>query len=379
MNNDKIIYVPTDKIKKISVDTFFDISKPPMVDGGDWDINNLKDIEKEFIVYTSLYKLINGEAEWEDTELYQYMVDYLHKGKPQWGCDTLEKCKNRKEYLLNLYEDIKNIGRIISREELKNKKGIRSKRSFMENDYIQVAIGRFGQILFAQNGSHRLCISKILGFKFVPVKVCRRHIEWENYRKHVFNVCNENWNGKTYQTLPHPDFDEIVPIHNDYRYDMVFDNTLLRNVKLLDIGSLFGNICYQAECDGFKCTAVEPSKIFSDVMKKLHAAMDMKYKIVESSVFALDDKKHDIIVAFNIFHHFLKSETMYNNLKKLLNELEYKEMFIEMHTRSEKQMIGAYKNYGEEEFCRFIIENSKNKSNFECVGKENDRKIYKIY
>lgn len=379
MNNDKIIYVPTNKIKYITEQTFFDIEKEPVVDGGNWDVEDLIDIEKDFMVYKSIDQIINKGANWENTELYDYIVENMNYGSIKWACDTLEKCKNRGQYLLNLYDDVKLTGRIMPSEELRKVKGIKGRNCYRDNDCIQVAIGRYGQVLFAQNGSHRFCMAKILGFKFVPAKVCRRHIEWENYRKTVFDLCAKNWNGKAYQTLPHPDFDEIESIHEDNRYDLVFENTDLRNVKLLDIGSLFGYICYRAESDGFNCTAVEPSTSFSTVLKKLHYAMDMKYRIFKDSIFYLDDKQHDIVIAFNIFHHFLKNEVMYNNLVKLLNELEYKEMFIQLHTHGENQMKGAYRDYTEDEFCKFIIENSKNKTTYRVIGEENGRKICKIY
>ena len=105
----------------------------------------------------------------------------------------------------------------------------------------------------------------------------------------------------------------------------------------------------------------------------------MKYRIFSDSIFNLDDKSHEIVIAFNIFQCFLKTEELYAKLIKLLNELDYKEMFIQFHNKNETQLIGAYKNYSEEEFAKFIINNSKNKTSFEYIGTENSREIYKIY
>lgn len=373
-----IIQINPTMVTRISTNTFFKIDKPTSAESGDWDVQSTIDID-DFVIYKSIDSIINGKVEWEDTELYQWIVDGLNKGEVKWACNSLKACNQRGQYIINLYDDIKRIGKILLRDEVLKRDDLKSRSTYLVNDDIQVVIGRTGEILFAKNGSHRLCIAKILGFNTVPVKVYKRHTEWENYRKYVIGICKKLWKDKTYQEIPHPDFSEIKPMHPSTRYDLVKANTNLRNVKLVDIGSLFGYICYRAEQDGYQCTAVEIDDLYLGIMKKLHAACQMKYRIFDGTIFDIDDKEYDIIIAFNIFHHFLKTEKDHGRLIKLLNELTYKELFIQFHRTDEPQMVGAYKNYTEEEFAKFIVDNSKNKSGYTYIGEENGRKIYKIY
>ena len=53
-------------------------------------------------------------------------------------------------------------------------------------------------------------------------------------------------------------------------------------------------------------------------------------------------------------------------------------MFIQFHETDEKQMTQSYKNYNNTEFLEFILKTT-NKNNFEYVGEERQRKIYKIF
>jgi hypothetical protein len=376
MNTEKTIYVPTDKIKKISLSTNFDIKYPYQEDGGDWDVSNLVDFE-DGIIYKSICDIVH-KKEWKETPLYSHIFKNMQNGNPKWDCDTAEKCVQRGKYLLDLYDDIKNIGNIVLRGDLAKYK-LKSKSSFGKNDCIQVAIGRNGQILFASNGSHRLSIAKILGIPTVPVMVCRRHVEWEKYRTKVDGICKKRWEGKTYQKMFHPDLQFVDEMHADDRYDILKTNTNLKNATLLDIGSLFGYICYRGEMDGFDCTAVELVRDFLDVMKNMKAGMDMKFNILSQSIFNTENINYDIIVAFNIFHHFIKTEELHSKLIELLGRMEYKEMFVQFHKTREAQMKDSYKNYNPEEFAKFILTHSKNKSSYKYVGISNGREIYKIF
>ena len=248
----------------------------------------------------------------------------------------------------------------------------------IEDDDLMVAIDRNGNPLFVQNGSHRLSICKILGIKKIPVRIYVRHTEWEKTRDYIFNECNKFWSGKTYQQIPHPDFDEIETMCSDVRFDIIKNNTSLPiGSTLVDIGSLFGNICYQAELEGFNCTAIEIDNKYLNVMRRLHKSYEMNYKIIEESFFDVEFD-FDIIVAFNIFHHFLKTEDLYNKLRNFLNSIKFKELFIQVHSINESQMKSAFLNLTPEEFINFI-KTETNKNEVEYLYELNGRKIYKIY
>lgn len=372
-----IIYVKTEKICRRVESCPFYLTDNNIIEGGNWD-EDIRDVTDSH-VYRSLFDMFVENKKWQETELFWFIMTGVNSGKNEWYCQTAEDVHARGEQIYQLYAEIKKHGVIPQNKLSENLKDPRVEEDKMRSDDIYVSISRHGELLFANNGTHRFGIAKILGIEYIPVKIYKRHEEWENYKLKVTEFCNKIWKGKTYQRLPHPDFNNLTPIFHDNRYDLIKKNTKYPKSKLLDIGSLFGYICYKAELDGFECTAVESHNEYLDIMRKLHSACNMKYRIFDSSVFDIHDKKYDIVVAYNIFHHFIKTEKDYNNLVKLLNELDYKEMFVQFHKTNEAQMANAFKNFNEEEFANFIIKNSKNKTSFEMLGELDGRKIAKIY
>jgi hypothetical protein len=374
---DRIIQINPDKIKYIANDIFFDIDiKECNVIDGNWDVENLTSIE-DFIIYRSLNDMFIAGKKWKETELYKFIKDQIDSNtfKYTWGCKNLRDLDNRGLYLINLYESIKEKGMV--NHDLCIEKNLVSVAGHLNNDDIMIAIDRNGSPLFIQNGSHRLCIAKILGLKQIPVKIYLRHQEWINKKKIISDRCNLLWGGKSYHELPHPDLYEIEPIWPDTRYEIFKKNTNIGTGTLLDIGSLFGHIPYRAELDGYISTACEIDNNYLEVMKILRSGYDMKYNIIEKSFLDIE-AKYDIIIAFNIFHHFLKNESLFVKLTNFLKKSEFKEMFLQVHKKGEKQMVGAYRDFSPEDFINYIKESTGKKFSIE-IGEEMSRKIYKIY
>jgi hypothetical protein len=363
----KVLYVDPAKITHIATGLFFDIFGQCILEGGDWDKNPLP-IEKS-IVYQSLHQMFVEGVDWERTSLFAYIMERVEKGIPQWGCKTVEDVKvRRKNELITLYNDLKQNSVIKTQAEL---------RGQWLNDEITVAIDRNGKLLFANNGTHRFFLARILGLKQVPVMVYKRHAEWEEFRNSVFDMCDRFWKGETYQQLPHPDFDEIPTMWTDTRYEKIKAHFGQGNKTVLDIGSLFGNICYKFEQDGFEATAAEQDKNYLRVMYKLRDAYN-KFHIFPHNVFELSQKEFDIIVGFNIFHHFIKKEALHQQFIEFLKSLKFNEMYVQFHMTDEPQMDGAYKNYNHEEFAAFIMKHT-GKIQCKCIGEERGRLIYKIF
>lgn len=373
----KFIIIDPRKVNCIAGDVVFDISKPncKVVDG-DWDIENISNIE-DSIIFRSLSDMFLNGIKWSDTSLYSFIKDGIESKQFKWNCDTIEALERRGEYLRNLYLSIKENGLLTHKESME--RNLISNPGQIDNDEVMVAIGRKGNILFVQNGSHRLSIAKILGIDRIPARVYRRHSEWEISRNYVFEKCETLWKGKTYQQLPHPDFDEIENIWSDKRYDLFVSNTSTgKGDTLLDIGSLFGYIPYRAELDGYKCAACEIDDNYLSVMRMLHNGYDMNYEILTNSFLDLDSVEYDVIIAFNILHHFLKRSYEFSRLEIFLEKCRFKEMFLQVHEDGEAQMIGAYKGFSPEEFSEFVREKT-NKRNCVLIGEEMNRKIYMIF
>ena len=69
----------------------------------------------------------------------------------------------------------------------------------------------------------------------------------------------------------------------------------------------------------------------------------------------ISENKFDVVLALNIFHHFIKTEQFHQKLVKLLNNLNTDVIIFESHDPKEEQMDNSYKNYSPEEFVQFIM------------------------
>lgn len=184
--------------------------------------------------------------------------------------------------------------------------------------------------------------------------------------------------GKLYAPIPHPYFSGIESVH-DNRSDVII-NCVKNDISSLktgiDIGSHWGHMCYELENCGIEMTAVESYKGAYDVLTFLKEDSGRDFKTIHGDIFSFSEINYDIILALNIFHHFIKTEKKFNNLKELLSRINCKIMFFQSHNTKETQMVGSYKNFNNDEFVDFILENS-NLSKSECIL-QGRRPIYKI-
>ena len=146
----------------------------------------------------------------------------------------------------------------------------------------------------------------------------------------------------------------------------------------MDIGANLGYFCHKFEDEGFDCYAFEISERYLYLMKKLKRAENKKFKIIEKSVLDIEGELNfDVVLALNIFHHFLKEEEIYNKFIEFLGRLKAKEMFFQSHRVGEPQMKSAFKNFRPHEFADFILEHS-NFQSYKLIGEDKGRLIYKF-
>jgi hypothetical protein len=223
---------------------------------------------------------------------------------------------------------------------------------------ITVAIGREGDFLLA-NGLRALLTAKKFQVQLIPVTIIARHTRWQELRKELYALALEK---RLYQPATHPDLDFLAEHSCEDRFKMIRDNLSARKGKLLDIGTAFGYFCHRFEELGFECYAVENDLKTCYYLRKLKRAMGAKFTIVPQNILEWEGSKalqFDAVLALNIFHHFLKKKIHYVKLIDLLKRLQMKELFLEPPLSNEPQMENAYKNYTEEEFVEFILQNSR--------------------
>lgn len=370
----KIIWVNPNHIEYISLELHPDLNMGRVIDG-DWD-KSIKRFDDLDIYKSSRRRFIDG-TDWNITNFYKHTVREIQKGKVLWGCGNKTDFDDRLRNVDELYYNIKKYG-------YKSNKDIRMayhsfNDPFQREDEVTVNIGREGNILF-NDGRHRLTIAKLLKIPNIPVKVLARHSDWIKFRKELIEFSKKT-QGKLYQPLTHPDLKDI-PSHYSYlRFDLIKKNLSIKKGTVLDMGAYLGYFCTRFDEMGFDCYAIEYEPICIYFMKKLKKINKRKFKVIKQSIFDYNrsgELSFDIVLALNIFHHFLKTKEAYEEFISLLKRIKVNEMFFQSHDYDEDQMKGAYKNLHPEEFADLIANYTNLKYKLIGTG-EKGRKIFKFF
>lgn len=340
--------------------------------GGSWDRQTVP-VQDLPIIQGAKERFIDGK-EWEDTDYYLVHLEKITKGEIWRGC--INK-KDLNEYFLQfdqLYERIRNNGYKPQSEILDPEF---AGTDAIENE-IAVHIDRDGRFIFC-NGAHRLGIALALGIDKIPVKVCIRHVKWQSFCLEILNHAKDK-SGEVYQPLTHPDLQIIPSHHSDERFEIIHDHLPQSKGELLDIGANWGYFCHRFEKLGFDCYAVEFDPENRYFLEKLKTAEGREFKVIAQSILDYDEKSSfDVVLALNIFHHFLKREDVHRALVDFLQRMDMSMMIFQPHHTSEPQMTEAYRNYEPDEFVQFVSKHSGFKHS-ELIGKAEDKRpIYKLW
>jgi len=342
-----------------------------LVVGGDWDIEDTIPFE-EMDVWEAFQHRYVDHGRWEETGFYKRVLGIITGGFPLWGCTTREQLDARVRLIDQTFEDIKSNG-YRTQDELRS-----ASLSCEPGDEIHVHIGRHGDYIFG-DGRHRLCIAKILRLDRVPVMVARRHSEWVELRKQLLAYAAEQKLGKLYAPVLHPDLADLPSAHGHQRMELIAGHLEGGTGRMLDIGAHWGYFCHCFEDLGFACTAVELSSENLYFLHKLKRAEKKSFEVVEGSVFDLDcAQSFEVVLALNIFHHFLKEEESYNQLIAFLERLKTKLMFFEPHLPEEPQMQGSFRNYNPEEFAEFVLHHAGLRSASLIGTMDDGRPLFKL-
>lgn len=335
--------------------------------GGNWDLKKIRFEELGIGVYHGLEDRFIRKNSWEQTAFYLRVLNLVSQGLPLWVCRSKEDIDKRCQYLDSLFESIKNHG-YIPRGKIKEKEG----DPYEGEDEITLRVGRSGELLF-EDGQHRLPIAKLLNLARIPVKITARHTTWYSFRKEILEYARIN-GGKIYHPITHPDLSDIPSVYGDERFKIIQQYLPMKAGTLLDIGAHWGYFCHKFEETGFDCYAVESDTKAIYFLKKLKTAENRKFRVISGSIFDYRGKNDfDVVLALNIFHHFIKTEETFFKLIELLKRLDMKVMFFQPELPGSPQMQGAYRNFACDEFVKFILDNSiLNEANY--IGRTDDRR-----
>ncbi len=352
------------------------IDKPGEVTGlvldGDWD----RDVGavSDFTIVKAARDRFRDDKRWEDTEYFAALRDRMRDGEAPYGMKTDDDLQEHLGYIESLCESIRTKG-----YRRQSQMPIDANGKFPRDEReVVVHINRHGQYNFA-GGRRRLAIALALGIEKIPVKVNIRHKEWESFRHEVLREADRK-GGRVTQPIVHPDLSFVDSKHDDGRLEMMLSDLQGRTGRLLDIGCEWGYFCHRFEEAGFDCTAVERNIKPAYFLRKFRRALHRRFEIVNASIFDLQGTlSYDVVLALNIFHHFLKTKEHHRLLIDLLNRLDTDIMYFGPHNTGEAQMKGAYRNLDHGDFVNLITENSV-LCNQKLLGHSRDgRPLYKIW
>ena len=332
-----------------------DISKLP----NEWDlVPNLTRIE-DTTEFQLIKKHFLDNMDWKEITEYEYFRNILSNNL------KFLNCSNEQEFIIYLK----------SLDDFHQK--LISDESTLLHYSLKVGVGRIGEYMLLDD-IFQISLFKIIGMNKIPIEVVLRHPLWIKFSSEFLKF--QSVHGELYQPLIHPDLG-FKSSHADERFLAIQKALTLKNGTLLDIGANLAYFCHKFEDLGFDCYAVEirPSNVH--FMKKLREIERKKFKIINKSIFDLNEKRFDIVLALNIFHHFLREKGLYLKLIEFLRNLDLKIMYFQPHDPNENVMQNAYLNYNNKQFVEFIIKNSC-LNEYELINKKSDsanRPIYKLY
>ena len=337
--------------------------------GGEWDREVVRFDQCHH--YESYNHVFEKGGHWKETPYYRYNLARINRGEIFEGCKSVDDLNERFQKLNELYESIKDNG-------FKLKKDLTTNEDKLDvYDDVVVHIGRNGELIL-EDGNNRLAIAKVLKLSQIPVRAGRRHEKWVGFKKQV-RFAIELDGGMSYQPLLHPDLMNVKSAHRDNRYDIICPHLPKPPATLLDIGANWGYFCQKFEEAGYQCVAVENDPEHSYFLRRFKDIGGKRFRVVTKSIFDFNETKDfDVVLALNVFHHFIKYQELHDQLAKYLSELRAKMIIFEPHLTKEFDGMNYYRNYANEEFVAFVMQHAK-KNHSECIGKASDgRPIYKL-
>ena len=333
--------------------------------GGDWDLTQFEFDDLD--IARALRERIEFGTDWHATRFHHNMLARIRSdGCAPWSIASRRDLEERYRYLDALIASIRENGfRRVHEIALPGEhKGLDGDPYYGEE--ISVNIDRHGHYLF-QDGRHRLAIAKAMRLPRVPVKVLVRHKKWMEFRAFVRSLTEYNLGSLSalYQSPVHPDLEDIPAVHAcEDRFAAIRQSLDSHAGALLDVGANLGFFCHRFESLGYRCYAVELLPQLSFAAEQIRISEHRQFRVIPGDLFAaslrppLRDEHFTVVLALNIFHHFLKREEAFRKFRTWLSNLNTESMFFEPHVPGEPQMAGAHVDFGPNQFVDFILKNS---------------------
>jgi hypothetical protein len=232
---------------------------------------------------------------------------------------------------------------------------------------IFIRVGKKGQLLCEAHVSSviALCVAQLANRSEIAGVISFRHSSWEQIRQKFFVLADSAFSeghGVLYQQLWHPDLQDVPHLHKGDERAPFIEAAAGEGQAgtALDIGANLGFFCHRLEDLGYRCHAVENSPILVDYMRLLRDIEGKTFRATAASILGrkmdtICSQEYDLVLALAIFHHFLKNERDYTQLKRLLQKLKMKRMVLQTHNPEEGQMRDAFRNFDPDAFADHIV------------------------
>lgn len=163
---------------------------------------------ENFELYTSARAHFEEGVPWEDTDLYESLLENRDAYWRTYG--SREDVRRALADVDRLYRSIDEDGYRLQREVETDR--IRFTSWSLPPEYHEVAVdvGRDGDLIF-DDGRHRFVVAKVLGLDAVPVRVFVRHREWQQLRYEVSTATSPaDLSDRARRHLDHPDMADVV-------------------------------------------------------------------------------------------------------------------------------------------------------------------------
>lgn len=184
--------------------------------------------------------------------------------------------------------------------------------------------------------------------------------------------------GKVYQKIPHPELRDLPVFYDDVRLNIIEPHLAFQGGTALDVGTNWGRFAMWLEELGYSVTAIERSSEHAYIARGIRDACGNTFELIEGSIFDMEKPQYDVVLALNIFHHFLKTAENYDNLINFLERLKCNLLFLQVHRTDELQMQDAFKNMEPTELVAVVSE-CAGLPKSELIGQVSRREIYKLW
>ena len=228
-----------------------------------------------------------------------------------------------------------------------------------------------GRLVIPRSVLEEICVRKSVEAKIAGKDIGLRILV---YRAMLIRVSRSGGRG-LYQQASHPMFRGIPHHRGDDREDIL--TACIDKISpqtALDIGANMGQSSLTLLRQGIRTTSIEMNYLFFNILKN-QTKVYPGSRVFRGSVFNLSHYRYDLVLAFSIFHHFLKTPQLMKSFELMLNNLRCSAMLFEPHEAGHG-FEGAFRDFTEKEFCEFICDNSV-LNRWELIGKSlKGRSIY---